>query len=88
MLLACTHYPLIKNKIESLLPSGIQVVSQGSIVSKSLLDYFMRHPEIEEKCSKNGKVVFYTTDSTEDFDYHGSKFYGKQLQSQHVNLEG
>ena len=88
VLLACTHYPLIKNKIESLLPSGIQVVSQGSIVSKSLLDYFMRHPEIEEKCSKNGKVVFYTTDSTEDFDYHGSKFYGKQLQSQHVNLEG
>ncbi|MGI8634561.1 MAG: glutamate racemase [Segetibacter sp.] len=86
VLLACTHYPLIRNKIERFLPANIQVVSQGGIVAKSLLNYFTRHPEIEQKCSKNGKVAFYTTDSTDDFDYHGSKIYGKQLRSQHVSL--
>ena len=87
ILLACTHYPLIKDKIEAFLPADVQVVAQGSIVAESLADYLIRHPEIEEMCSKNGDVVFYTTDSTEDFDRHGSIFYGKPVRSKHVDLE-
>lgn len=87
VLLACTHYPLIKEKIETFLPKGVTVVSQGNIVAESLADYLNRHPEIEQKCSRKGKVVFYTTDSTEDFDHQGSKFYGQPVQSKHINLE-
>lgn len=86
ILLACTHYPLIKDKIETFLPAGVKVVSQGSIVAESLGDYLRRHPEVEERCSKNGKLTFYTTDSTEDFDRHGSVFYGKPVQSTHVAI--
>ncbi len=87
VLLACTHYPLIKHKIESFLPAGVQVIAQGNIVAESLADYLTRHPEIEEKCSKSGKVEFYTTDSTDDFDNKGSIFYGKELKSKHVDLD-
>jgi glutamate racemase len=87
ILLACTHYPLISNKIESFVPEETAVISQGTIVAESLADYLRRHVEIEEKCSKNGKVVFYTTDSIEDFDCHGSVFYGRPVTSLHVDLE-
>lgn len=87
ILLACTHYPLLKDKFEQFLPEEVRVLSQGEIVSKSLADYLNRHAEIEEKCSKNGKTSFYTTDSTKDFDTNGSMFYGKPLQSQHVDLQ-
>lgn len=87
VLLACTHYPLIKEKIEAFLPPDVKVVSQGGIVAESLVDYLTRHPEIETKCSKNGNVGFYTTDSTADFDQHGSVFYGRPVRSVHVNLE-
>jgi glutamate racemase len=87
ILLACTHYPLIKGKIETFLPPQVRVVSQGDIVAESLADYLARHPDIERKCSKNANVFFHTTDSTEDFDSHGSRFYGKQVQSKHVSLE-
>jgi glutamate racemase len=86
--LACTHYPLIKDKIERFLPPHVKVVSQGRIVAEGLKDYLLRHPEIEKKCSKNGKVLFYTTDSTEDFDRNGSIFFGEPVTSQHVYLEG
>ncbi len=87
ILLACTHYPLLKSKFEQFLPKNITVISQGNIVAESLLDYLNRHPEIEEKCSKNGNILFYTTDSAEDFDKQASIFYGKALQSQHIDLE-
>ncbi|MCW3079171.1 glutamate racemase [Segetibacter sp.] len=87
VLLACTHYPLIKEKIEAFLPPDVKVVSQGGIVAESLVDYLTRHPEIETKCSKNGNVGFYTTDSTADFDQQGSVFYGRPVRSVHVNLE-
>lgn len=87
VLLACTHYPLIKDKIETFLPGHVKVVSQGIIVAESLAAYLLRHTEIEKKCSKNAQVSFYTTDSAEDFDRNGSTFYGKPVQSKHLNLE-
>jgi glutamate racemase len=86
VLLACTHYPLLKDKIANYLPSGISVISQGEIVAKSLVDYLQHHPEIENRCSKNAEIDFYTTDSTEDFDNHATIFYGKRVQSKHAEL--
>lgn len=86
LLLACTHYPLLKDKIQEYLPVGVKLVSQGEIVAESLEDYLLRHPEIEGACSKNGTRSFYTTDSTEDFDNHASFFFGELVKSQHIDL--
>lgn len=87
VLLACTHYPLLKEKIEEHLPVGVKLLSQGEIVADSLSDYLRRHPEIESLCSKNGRKVFYTTDATEDFDNHATTFFGEAVQSIHLNLD-
>jgi glutamate racemase len=86
VLLACTHYPLLIDKIKQFIPQGITVLSQGKIVADSLQDYLQRHTEIAEKCSKNGHIRFFTTDSTEDFDNHAANFYGKPVQSEHLAL--
>ncbi len=87
LLLACTHYPLLQEKIAAHLPAGVKVVSQGKIVAASLENYLGRHPEISEKCSKNGERVFYTTDSVTDFDNHAGLFFGKPVFSQHLDLD-
>ena len=86
VLLACTHYPLLKDKIAPCLPPGSRLISQGEIVAASLADYLQRHPEMETRCSRNGQTLFYTTDSTEDFNSHAATFYGSELQSTHVPL--
>ncbi|MBC7873446.1 MAG: glutamate racemase [Ferruginibacter sp.] len=86
ILLACTHYPLLKEKIEEYLPVGVKLISQGEIVAASLADYLVRHPDMEKLCSKNGLRTFYTTDSTTDFDNHAAKFYGAPVSSLHVDL--
>ena len=86
ILLACTHYPLLTGKINKYIPKNVHLISQGEIVAASLENYLFRHPEIEEKCSKNGQIQFYTTDSVKDFDKHSAIFFGKQLVSKHVDL--
>jgi glutamate racemase len=86
LLLACTHYPLLRKKIEEYLPVGVKLLSQGEIVADSLQDYLWRHPEIASNCSRNGQRHFHTTDSTEDFDSHATIFFGEAVKSQHVEL--
>ncbi len=89
LLLACTHYPLIQDKINSYLPDSIQTVSQGDIVAKSLADYLYRHSEMEQNITKNGTQQFFTTtDDTADFDYHASQFFGEPVASQFVSVTG
>ncbi len=87
ILLACTHYPLLREKIEEYLPVGVKLLSQGEIVAGSLSDYLQRHPEIESRCSKEGRRSFYTTDSTGDFDNHATVFFGEKIESKHLDLD-
>ncbi|CAN5434168.1 glutamate racemase [soil metagenome] len=86
ILLACTHYPLLKNKIEKVLPNGINLLSQGEIVADSLQDYLHRHSEMESRISKHGNAAFYTTDNTADFNEKATLFYGKPIQSLQARL--
>lgn len=87
ILLACTHYPLLKNKIAQFLPQNIELLSQGEIVADSLADYLLRHPEMEQRCSKHNTVDFFTTDSPADFDAHASVFLGRSTKAKYTNLE-
>ncbi|HEX4850897.1 MAG TPA: glutamate racemase [Puia sp.] len=86
VLLACTHYPLIRNKIQQHLDPSVKIVSQGEIVAHSLVDYLKRHPELDAKISKQGEQSYFTTDSTADFDQHASIFYDREINSSHVTL--
>ncbi|ANH79630.1 glutamate racemase [Niabella ginsenosidivorans] len=86
VLLACTHYPLLKHRIQQYLPIDVKLIAQGELVAKSLKDYLQRHPETEQTCSKNGSRLFFTTDATEDFDNHGSVFFGAPVNSRHIVL--
>lgn len=86
VLLACTHYPLIRDQIQQCLPPQVQLLSQGAIVADSLADYLLRHPEIEQKISRQSRRGFYTTDATADFDQHAGPFFGEALKSTHIDL--
>ncbi len=86
LLLACTHYPLLIDKIKFFAPAGTTILSQGNIVAASLKEYLERHPAMDQRCSKQGTRTFYTTDSVVDFDNHASIFFGENLQSRHLEL--
>lgn len=88
ILLGCTHYPLLAEKISAYTPQNITILSQGKIVADSLIDYLRRHPEMETRCSKEGRREYLTTDDAENFNRQAATFLGLEVFSRQVHLVG
>lgn len=86
ILLACTHYPILLEQLQRLLPPHIEVLAQGKIVAESLADYLSRHPEVDAKCSKGGTVRYLTTESAKDFSEKASLLMNDQIEAEHLTL--
>ncbi len=87
IILGCTHYPLLLDKIRQYLPAGTQVLTQGSFVAESLEDYLLRHPEMDAKCTKGGTVEYYTTDASDKFNRLASLFLQEEVDAMQIKLE-
>ena len=86
VILGCTHYPLLRKTIDKFLPPHITVLEQGPIVAHSLSEYLVRHPEMDQKCSKEGSVRFLTTESTDNFEPRASLFMGHVIRAEKIQL--
>ncbi|MBP9216136.1 MAG: glutamate racemase [Agitococcus sp.] len=86
IILGCTHYPLLIEKIKSYLPTHVKLLSQGEIVAQSLADYLVRHSSMAQRCSAFGSRVFLTTDNAQTFNQHAAVFLGQAVESQKVMI--
>jgi glutamate racemase len=86
LILGCTHYPLLVNKIQKYLPKHVALVIQGDIVADSLADYLNRHPEMEQKCSQGGECRFLTTEAEEKFAASASVFMAENINARQIQL--
>jgi len=84
--LACTHYPLLLDKINKYIPDGMRVFEQGSIVAEGLVHFLERHPEMRSRLSTGSTRNFTTTDHAENFDKQATVFYGKSVSSHRIEL--
>lgn len=88
ILLGCTHYPLLFDKIRQFTPEHIRIIAQGEYVAQSLRDYLNRHPEMEVRCNKTGHCRFLTTESENKFEESASIFLGrKDIKVESISLE-
>ncbi|MDR2732340.1 MAG: glutamate racemase, partial [Fibromonadaceae bacterium] len=86
LVLGCTHYPLLQELFIKALPKNVKIVSQGSIVAKKTLEYLAKHPEINGRIGKNGKIRFLTTDSADFFEKGITPFWQSKVKVESVNL--
>lgn len=87
IILGCTHYPLLLDKIRQHLPADTNVITQGSYVAESLKDYLSRHQEMDAKCTKGGTVHYYTTDASDKFNQLASIFMREKVDARQIKLE-
>ena len=87
LVLGCTHYPILLPKIQKFIPQGVKVVAQGEYVATSLKDYLHRHPEMDIKCTREGKCRFYTTEAEDKFIESASMFLNENITVQRITLE-
>lgn len=91
LILGCTHYPLLVPVIRRHLPEYVRILTQGSIVAPSLIDYLRRHPEMDMRLRPGRqdmacRITYMTTDLPERFDAIASTFMGTQVRSRRVTL--
>ena len=86
IVLACTHYPILKPLIDSLVPPGVTVLSQGPLVAEKLKDYLNRHPEMENRLALGATLRCYTTESSDYFNTHASEIFGQALNAEQIQL--
>ena len=83
IVLGCTHYPLLIDKIKQFTPSPIQIIAQGEYVAHSLRDYLDRHTEMDARCTKGNSCRFLTTESPGKFEESASIF----LRQENIKVE-
>lgn len=86
IILGCTHYPILMDKIRKYTPEGITLLTQGAAVASSLAAYLQRHPEIEDLCTKGGKTIFCTTEADGKFGTQASLFLNYPVEVNNVTL--
>ena len=86
IILGCTHYPLLLPKIHKYIPRGIRIISQGEYVADALQDYFEKHPEVEQRCTRGGNVHYLTTENPEKFKESAQIFLHEPVEVENITL--
>lgn len=87
LILGCTHYPLLYDKIREYTPAHINILAQGEYIANSLQDYLARHVEMDINCSKNGTTQYFTTESAAKFKESATIFLNKEIEATRINIE-
>lgn len=86
LVLGCTHYPLLMNKIVKYVPTGVRIVPQGEYVAASLKDYLQRHPDMVQRCTTGGTVCYLTTEDTAKFRESAALFMHQNVEVEQIEL--
>ncbi len=84
LVLACTHYPLIKNEINAYYKHKVKVFDSAEVVAAKLK--WILEKENLTADSKMGNDIFYVSDYTESFKRTTHIFYGKEVHLEYYNI--
>ncbi len=87
IILGCTHYPLMLDKIRQYTPEGIQLVPQGEYVAESLACYLERHADMAARCTQGGRCEYFTTEDPTQFSPSASLFMSDKVEARQISLQ-
>lgn len=86
IILGCTHYPLLMDKIKRYTPQGVAIMPQGKYIAQSLADYLQRHPEMEARVTTGHTCQYFTTESRTKFRECAQLFLNEDITVNRVTL--
>lgn len=84
LILACTHYPLIKPEIEEYYKKGINIVDSADIVARFVKKLLEENELLNRNPSASHR--FYISDFTQSFEQSTKIFFKGKLKLEHKNL--
>jgi glutamate racemase len=84
VLLGCTHFPLFRQQIETLVGAGVSVVDSAQTTAAVVAEDLSKHNLLRNAPTANHQMQFLATDGVERFRKVGGFFFGGALS--HVEL--
>jgi glutamate racemase len=84
LVLACTHYPLIKNEISAYYNHQVKIFDSAEVVALKLKSILQKEGLSAEQ--KTSKDLFYVSDYTQSFERTTRIFYGHEIHLELCNI--
>jgi glutamate racemase len=84
LVLACTHYPLIKNEIAAFFDNNVKIFDSAQVVAQKL-KWVLEKEKIAGK-KKTMANVFYVSDYTKSFEKSTKIFFKEKIKLEKMNL--
>ena len=86
LLLGCTHFPVFKPLLCTLLPTGVQVVDSADATAASLLQLLRQKSLLKTDSTGGGMTQYLVTDSVKRFQSIGEIFLQEPLLAADIEL--
>lgn len=84
IILACTHYPLIKEDVDSYFKKKVKIIDSADIVAQSIKAKLIEKNLLSK--SKSAHYEFFVSDYTKSFEKSTKFFFGEQIKLRQLNL--
>jgi len=84
LLLACTHYPLIRKEIEAYLGDKVRVFDSIDVVSQLVEQLLTEHQLLNDK--RENPHQFFVSDYTHSFEETAKIFYNEDIDLKHCSI--
>ncbi|MDH5722103.1 MAG: glutamate racemase [Alphaproteobacteria bacterium] len=86
LILGCTHYAFLKERVSAMLGHNVDILSQDEIIPAKLESYLEKHTEITERLSRDGQIQFFVSDITPGYQSASEKIYGNKIEIHKTEL--
>jgi len=80
LILGCTHYPLLKNVIQSKIGKRVKIIDSSEALSRSIRRFFFRNPEVAATLGKGDNDRYLVSDVTEHMQRLASKILKSNIK--------
>lgn len=87
IILACTHYSLIKTIVANIVGASIKVISQDEILPSKLQTYVLQHPELAARLTKQSQRTYLVTDHHPQLLQASQLFFPQPIAFQAVSVD-
>jgi glutamate racemase len=86
LILGCTHYPLLKDKIQRKIGKRVHIIDSSIAIAENVKFFLDTHPEVDKQLSKNNAFRLFVSDITEQFGKTARTTLRRNVRLEHVEL--
>jgi len=86
LILGCTHYPILKNIIQSKIGKRVNIIDSSVTVAEEVKAFLEKHKDIDSLLSKKGECRFFVSDVTDQFEKIAGATLKRKVVLEHVGM--